>query len=124
MKALTILLFACVITVATSLTGCKNEQRMNATKPLAESFQSATPEVQQAVAKANASLKTGNYEDATRALVPVISQQRLTEAQKQAVGLALRQINQAIAANPTLDTKEMYDLRAKMFHAVHGDGGF
>jgi hypothetical protein len=32
----------------------------------------------------------------------------------EAVGVALRQINQTIAAKPALDTREIYDLRARM----------
>jgi len=34
----------------------------------------------------------------------------------------VEQINQGIAANRSLDTKEMYELRARMFHAVHHGG--
>ena len=56
---------------------------------------------------------------ATKALAPVVTQHALTDPQRQAVGVALQEINQAIAANPTLDSKEMYQLRAKMFQAFH-----
>jgi len=124
MNSPTIPLLAVFFAVTTCLTGCKKEQSVDATKSLAESFQSAEPEVRQAVEKADAGLRAGNYAEATRALLPVATGQPMTDAQKQAVGFALRQINQAIAANPALDTKEMYELRAKMFHAVHGSGGF
>ena len=65
------------------------------------------------------SLKAANYLEATRALEPIVNGRPLTDPQKQAIGVALQQINQAIAANPSLDTKEMYELRAKMFQAVH-----
>ena len=40
------------------------------------------------------------------------------------VGLALQQIHQSIATNPKLDTKEMYELRKKMFEAVHSGPRF
>ena len=40
------------------------------------------------------------------------------------VRAALQQINKSSAANPKLDTKEMYELRAKMFQAVHGTARF
>ena len=102
----------------------KKEAQADASKPLQQSFQTAAPEVQKAVAVATTSLQAGNYTEATRALAPVVNQQRLTEPQKQAVGVALRQINQAITANPALDTKEMYEMRAKMFEATRRGSRF
>lgn len=105
--------------------GCKEKEvTADASQPLQESFQTAEPEVQQAVATATASLKAGNYTEATKALGPVVEQRVLTEPQKQAVGIAIQQINQAIAADPSLDTKEMYELRAKMFQATRRGSRF
>jgi hypothetical protein len=118
MKPLTCWSFLVVPALALCLVSCKKEQPADATQPLQQSFQSAGPEVQQAIAAVNTSLKAHNYAEATRALAPVVTQSALTKPQKEAVGVALQQINQAIAANPGLDTKEMYDLRAKMFRAV------
>jgi hypothetical protein len=46
-----------------------------------------------------------------------VANRPLTDPQRQAVGIALQQINKAIAVNPALDTKEMYELRAKMYRA-------
>jgi hypothetical protein len=86
---------------------------------LQQSFQTAAPEVQQVIAQVNTQLKAGQVAEATRTLAPVVSGRPLSEAQKQAVGVALQQINKSIAANPKLDTKEMYELRARMFNAVH-----
>ncbi len=103
--------------MALCLVGCRGERKVDATQPLAKSFQSAGPEVEQAIAKVNSCLKANNFEEATRALVPV-TKRPMTDAQRQAVGLALQQINQAIAANPSLDTKEMYQLRDQIFRAV------
>jgi hypothetical protein len=100
------------------LVGCKKERQVDATKPLEQSFQSAGPEVQQAIATVNASLKTKDFEAATKALVPLVSGRAMTDAQRTAVGLALQQINQAVAANPSLDTKEMYQLRRQIFQAA------
>ena len=54
----------------------------------------------------------------------MVTQRPLTEPQKQAVGVALKQINDAIAADPKLDTKEMYEMRAKMFKALHSGPRF
>ncbi|MDD1650963.1 MAG: hypothetical protein LUO80_11340, partial [Methylococcaceae bacterium] len=102
----------------------KNTDQADATQPLQQSFQSAEPPVQQAIATATTSLKAGNYSEATRALTPVVTSRQLTEAQKQAVGVALKQINQAIAANPKLDSKEMYEMRQKLFQAVRGNSRF
>jgi hypothetical protein len=102
----------------------KPKAQVDASVPLQQSFTSAEPEVQQAIQTATTSLKSGNYADATRALAPVVSGRKLNEEQRQAVGLALKQVNDAISANPKLDTKEMYELRAKMFRAVDGGSRF
>jgi predicted negative regulator of RcsB-dependent stress response len=102
----------------------KKADHADATQPLQQSFQSAEPAVQQSIASATTSLKAGNYAEATRALTPVVTTRQLTEAQKQAVGVALQQINQAIATNPKLDTKEMYEMRQKLFQAVRGNSRF
>lgn len=111
--------------VALGLASCKKkEPQADASQPLKQSFQTAAPEVQKAVAVATSSLQAGNYTEATRALAPVVNQHRLTEPQKQAVGVALQQINQAITANPALDTKEMYEMRAKMFEAMRRGSRF
>ena len=113
-----------LVTLALCATGCGRQAGTDATQPLQESFRTAEPEVQHAIAAVNTSLKTGNYAEATKALAPLVTDRPMTEAQKQAVGVALKQINQAVAANPTLDTKEMYELRARMFKAVHSGPRF
>ena len=102
-----------------SAPGCGKKAAPDATQPLQQSFQTAAPEVQQVIARVNTQLKAGQVAEATRTLAPVVSGRPLSEAQKQAVGLALQQINKSIAVNPKLDTKEMYELRARMFNAVH-----
>lgn len=102
----------------------KQEAPADASKPLQESFQTAEPQVQQAIHTVTTDLNAGNYAEATRKLAPIIDGRRLTQPQKEAVGVALKQINQAIAANPSLDTQEMYDLRAKMFQAVYNGPRF
>lgn len=118
MASLFSLAFLSVVILGVS--GCgKKEAAVDATKPLEESFKTAEPEVQKAVNQVTTQLKAGNYAEATRVLAPVVSGRPLTDSQKQAVGVALKQINQSIAANPSLDTKEMYELRRKMFDAVH-----
>lgn len=112
-------LFLAAPALALLLTGCKKDAQADATQPLQQSFQAAEPEVKTAIDTVATSLKAGNYAEATRALAPVVTQRPLTEPQRQAVGVALKQINDAIAANPALDTKEAFDLRVKMFRAVH-----
>ena len=94
----------------------------DATKALQQSFKAAAPEVRQAIQVVNTHLQAKDYTAAARALAPVVLQQRLTEPEARAVGVALQQLNQAIAANRSLDTKEMYELRAKMWRAVHKSG--
>jgi hypothetical protein len=112
------------VALALSSPGCKKKEAMaDATQPLKQSFQTAEPQVKQVIETVNTHLKTGNYTEATRALSPVVAG-RLSEPQKQAIGVALKQINEAIAANPALDTKEMYELRQKMFRAVDGGSRF
>jgi len=113
------------VTAAVALCGvsCKKESQTDATQPLQESFQTAEPEVKTAIDTVTTNLKAQNYTEATRALAPVITRP-LTDQQRQAVGTALKQINDAVAANPALDTKEMYEMRAKMFRAVHSGPRF
>jgi aconitase B len=109
-----------VVAVLAVSVGCKKKAPVDATQPLQQSFQQAEPEVQKAIQTATASLKAQNYLEASRALAPIVTGRKLTEAQKDAVGVALHQMNNAIAANPSLDTKEMYELRQKMFQAAVG----
>jgi hypothetical protein len=124
MKRLNRLSLLIVPAVALHLVGCQREPPVDATQPLQQSFQTAAPEVKQVIATVNISLKANDYAQATKALAPLVTQRPLTDPQKQAVGLALQQINQAIAANPALDTKEMYQLREQMFLAVHSGPRF
>ena len=125
MKPFKALTFIAALALALGSMSCKKKDaQADATQPLQQSFQTAEPETKQVIQTVNTSLKAGNYTEATRALAPVVSRRNLTEPQKQAIGVALKQINQAIAANPALDTKEMYELRAKMFRAVDGGSRF
>jgi hypothetical protein len=66
---------------------------VDASQPLQQSFASAEPPVQQAIATVATSRKAGNYTEATRALPPVVTTQRLTDEQKRAVGVGLQQVN-------------------------------
>ena len=52
-------------------------------------------------------------------LAPMVTGRPFADPQREVVGVALQQTNQSIAANPKLDTKETYELRAKMFNAIH-----
>jgi hypothetical protein len=119
MKRLPVQSFFVVPFLAFTLAGCSKTTQADAAQPLTQSFQTAEPEVKQIIETVTTSLKAGNYLEATRALEPIVNGRPLTDPQKQAIGVALQQINQAVAANPSLDTKEMYELRAKMFQAVH-----
>jgi hypothetical protein len=119
-----ILLSLCVSAVLTLLAvSCgRKETQADATQPLQQSFKTAEPEVKKAIEVVNVHLRARDYTAAARALSPVVLQRRLTEPERQAVGVALQQFNQAIATDRSLDTKEMYELRARMFHAVHNSG--
>ena len=124
MKCSTILSLACWPALVLCVAGCQKEAQVDATQPLQQSFQTAAPEVQQVIAQVNTQLKAGQVAEATRTLAPMVTGRPLTDPQRQAVGVALQQINKSIAANPKLDTREMYELRAKMFQAVHGSKRF
>jgi len=121
MKLIRILCCLAIGGCAIGLLSCKRNARVDASRSLEKSFQASEPEVRQAIGTATASLKAGNYMEATRALQPVLARGMLTPEQRQAIALTLQQISQAVAANPSLDSKELYDLRARMFRAVHGE---
>jgi uncharacterized caspase-like protein len=118
------LLLPVLAAITVGVPGCGRKSAPDATQPLQQSFQTAAPEVQQLIAQVNTQLKAGQVAEATRTLAPVVSGRPLNDAQRQAVGVALQQINKAVAANPKLDTKEMYELRARMFNAVHSGPRF
>ena len=80
--------------------------------------------MEQAITQVNTHLTAGQYAEATCVLAPVVSGRQLSDPQKQAVGMALKQINQSVAANPALNTTEMYELRARMFKAGHSGPRF
>jgi hypothetical protein len=104
--------------------GCHKENRVNASPALQQSFQSSEPEVKQAIATATTSLNAGDYTDAAKALNPVLTGRQLTPEQKHAAGLLFQQINQALTANPNLDSKELYELRVKLHQGVTGGSRF
>lgn len=111
-------LFLAVIGLALGTSACsKCAEPTDASQPLQKSFTSEAEPVQQAINSAIASLKAGNYTEATRTLTSVVTTRQLTEAQRQAVGVALQQVNQAVAADPKLNTKEMYEMRQKLSQA-------
>jgi PBP1b-binding outer membrane lipoprotein LpoB len=112
--------FLATLALALIVSGCKKEEATaeHAAQMLQESFASATPEVKQSIATASSSLKEGNFAAVARELTPIVTQQQLTVEQQQAVSSALVQINQAITANPDLDSKELYELRARMFESL------
>jgi len=125
MKLLKFISCFSVPALALCLAGCKKEEvKADASQPLQQSFQAAEPEVKQAIDTVTSNLKSGNYVEASRALAPVVATHNLTEPQRQAVGVAIQEIGQAIAANPALDTKEMYELRAKLYKAYDGGKRF
>jgi hypothetical protein len=106
---------------ALCLLSCKKETHVDASRPLEQSFQTSEPEAKQALAEVQASLKAGSYAEACRKIEPVLTGRNLTPEQRQAVGLMFQQVNQAIAANPNLDSKELYELRVRLAHAARGD---
>lgn len=111
-------LFVAIGSALLAMSACKQKSN-DASQPLTQSFEAAEPATKQAIQSVSTHLKSGNYTEAAKSLVPVLNQTSFTPDQKRAIGLALDQMNKAVQENPTLDTKEMYDLRQRMFRAVH-----
>ena len=122
MRFIKILSRLALCSCALCLPGCKKAQatRVDASQPLEQSFQ-VEPETKQAIATVKASLQGGKYAEAARAMEPVLAGRKLTAPQRVAVGLLFQQISQAVAANPSLDSQELYDLRVKLAHAARGE---
>lgn len=114
MKPFTFLPILLTAFAAQLLEGCTKDHKADATRPLQQAFKEAEPSVKQSVVTVTASLRSGHYLEAARSLDPVLTRTNLTPQQRQALGVALQQLNQAVGANPALDTKEMYELRAKI----------
>lgn len=85
---------------------------------LQQAFESASPTLKQGAETVAGLIQARNYAEATKALEPLALSPALTEPQAQAVLIAIRQIGDAIASNPKLDTPEMAALRSKMFSAL------
>jgi hypothetical protein len=118
--------FTCVVIAASAIgvAGCGKHKQTDASQPLTQSFQAAEPATKQAVQVVASQLRSGNYPEVAKSLPPILNQPNLTAQQKRAIGLALDQMNKAVAENPALDTKEMYELRQRMFRAVDGGPRF
>ena len=93
---------AVLAAIAVGAPACGKQAVPDATQPLQQSFQTAAPEVQQVIARVNTQLKAGQVAEATRTLAPVVTGRPLNDAQRQAVGVALQQINKAVAANHSM----------------------
>ncbi len=85
---------------------------------LPQAFEQASPALKQGAETVANHIQAKNYAEATKALEPLAMSPSLTEPQAQAVLIAIRQIGDAIASNPNLDTPEMAALRARMFSAL------
>lgn len=109
---------------ALSLLGCHKNSPVDASGALQQSFQSAAPEVKLAIDNASARLKAGDYNEVARTLNPVLTGSPLTPEQRHAAGLLFQQINQALTANPNLDSKELYELRVRLHDAATGGRRF
>lgn len=100
--------------------GCgKQAATESPTELIEQSFQQATPETKEAIQNVVASLKAKEFLAAARSLVTVLDKDSFTPEQKHAVGAVLNQINEAIAADPKLNSQEMFTLREKIFQALN-----
>ena len=110
----------CLVTIGlmSYLSACSRKaEPADVSQPLQRPLLTADAPVQRAISAATANLKVGNPLEAARALAPVTANPKLTEEHRQVVGVALRQANQAIAADPGLNTKEMHEDRTKLLQA-------
>ena len=106
-----------------TFSACARKPASDAGQSLKESFQSTDLATRQAVEAATSQLKSANYAAAAQSLAPLLNQP-LNASQKQAIGLALQEMNRALEKNPALDTREMYELRRNLFRAVDGGSRF
>jgi hypothetical protein len=104
--------------LALDLAGCKKAET-DASGPLLRSFQNADAETKQDIQSVTGDLKASNYVAAVKTLLPLVERQKLSPDQKQALALTLKQINEATGADPAFDSKEMYEMRSELFHAVY-----
>jgi hypothetical protein len=116
------LLFLCALSLLTC--GCKkSEPPVADTSPaLQQAFESADPALKERVAAVAADVKAKKLVDATKALDQLVSSARLTDAQAQAISNTILEMNEVAANNPEVDSKEMYDLRSKMFQSLRRRG--
>jgi hypothetical protein len=100
--------------------GCGKQAASESPAELIEqSFQQATPETKETIQTVAASLKAKEFLAAARSLATALNKDSFTPAQKHAVGAVLNQINEAIAADPKLNSQEMFTLREKIFQALN-----
>jgi hypothetical protein len=120
MKTITHSLFIITLALALLSPGCKKADAptADAGPMLQQAFESAGPGLKKSTETVVTNLKAKNYTEATKALEPIAFSPSLTEPQKQAVMTAIRQISDAVTADPKLDAPEMSALRARMFSAL------
>lgn len=85
-------------------------------------FKEHPRKVQTRIEAVNASLRAGDYNAAVDTLLPVVNGQQLSEAQRRAAALSLQQINQAIAANPKIDSAELFKKRRQLAQKLYRGG--
>ena len=109
-----------VAALAVCLAACqKSPEGVDATRLLSQAFDTAQPEVKQNIRATVTGLQSKDYLEALRSLtIAVANSSTLTEEQKHAAGVALQQVNQAVGANPALDSKEMHEQRTKLTAAL------
>ena len=101
------------------VTGCGRDNSENASQDLEVGFQTASPDIRQKIKSVQDDLKDKNFLQAAKTLLSVVTKVDLNPERKQAVGKMLNQINDAISADPKLDSPEMYHLRQQLFKAIY-----
>ena len=99
--------------------GCTKKEN-TAGSYLQKSFAAADPAVRDIVEKASAALQRSNYTEAVVMMYQLAEGHQISATEKKAIGMVLAEINQGLAANPGLETPDLYRARAALIEKVHG----
>jgi predicted oxidoreductase len=111
-----------MLVIALATGGCaKKVDAEVAGKQLTESFAKAEAPVKQEVARVNAALQAGNYQQAVATMNQVVQVQAVDAGQKKAVDALVLQVRNATAKDPRLATPQLHKAMSDLILKVHGE---
>jgi hypothetical protein len=115
---------ALLLTVAlvVSATGCGKESSA-AGGGLEQGFAQADAAVREEIVKVAAAIKVQDYVAAVTLLDRMLREHKLTETEQTATRKAFGEINQAVVANPGLDSPEFFRARSELMKRLYGESG-